>query len=128
MKYRHDWIDETSIEILKHIKSVMKPDSRILISKRFALHALDHYSFSLGEHILRPAIADPATKSAPPPLLPNGGVGGIRPYNMDLTMMIIVNAKERTFSEFKRLGDGAGLKFEKLWNNGESDILEFRLP
>ncbi|KAF9009301.1 S-adenosyl-L-methionine-dependent methyltransferase [Hymenopellis radicata] len=102
----------TSIEILKHIKSVMKPDSRILIS----------------EHILRPAVADPETKSAPAPLLPNGGVGGIRPYNMDLTMMIIVNAKERTFSEFKRLGDGAGLKFEKLWNNGESDILEFRLP
>lgn len=43
-------------------------------------------------------------------------------------MMIIVNAKERTLSEFKKLGDGAGLKFEKLWANGESGVVEFSLP
>ena len=47
---------------------------------------------------------------------------------MDLTMMLVVNAKERTLSQFKRLGEGAGLKFEKVWENGESDLIEFRLP
>lgn len=77
--------------------------------------------------MLRPATSGADYESAPAPLLPNGGVAAIRPYNMDLTMMIIVNAKERTLSEFKKLGEEAGLKFEKLWNNGESDIVEFRL-
>lgn len=37
---------------------------------------------------------------APQPLLPNYGMGNIYQYNMDLNMMSLLNAKERTLQEF----------------------------
>lgn len=41
---------------------------------------------------------------APEPLLPNYGEGRIRQYYLDLDMMVMLNAKERTLDEFVKLG------------------------
>lgn len=41
---------------------------------------------------------------APEPLLPNYGVGRVRPFYQDLNMMSCANAKERTLDEFVGIG------------------------
>lgn len=41
---------------------------------------------------------------APEPLLPNFGYGRVRPYNLDLDMMVALNSRERTLEEFVELG------------------------
>ena len=68
-----------------------------------------------------------AFKQAPEPLLPNYGVGRIRQYNLDLDMMVMVNSQERRLEEFIKLGQEAGLEFVKLWDLGETGVVEFRL-
>jgi hypothetical protein len=84
------------------------------------------------EYILQPANRVPEekalTKQAPEPLLPNYGVGRIRQYNLDLDMMTMLNSEERRLSDFIRLGDAAGLEFVKLWDFGETGLVEYKLP
>jgi len=67
------------------------------------------------------------SKQAPEPLLPNYGVGKVRQYNLDLDMMVMLNSQERYLEEFIKLGEEAGLRFEKLWDVGEMGVIEFRL-
>jgi hypothetical protein len=84
------------------------------------------------EYILQPASRVPEekalTKQAPEPLLPNYGVGRIRQYNLDVDMMTMLNSEERRLSDFIRLGDAAGLEFVKLWDFGETGLVEYKLP
>ena len=84
------------------------------------------------EYILQPANRVPEEKApvkqAPEPLLPNYGVGRIRQYNLDMEVMIVLNSQERRLSEFIKLGEAAGLEFVKLWDLGETGLVEFRLP
>ena len=68
------------------------------------------------------------TKQAPEPLLPNYGVGRIRQYNLDLDMMTMLNSEERRLPDFIRLGKAAGLEFVKLWDFGETGLVEYKLP
>ena len=67
-------------------------------------------------------------KQAPEPLLPNYGAGRIRQYNIDLDMMTMLNSEERQLDGFIRLGEAAGLKYERLWDFGEMGVVEYRLP
>jgi hypothetical protein len=69
----------------------------------------------------------PDSTQAPEPLLPNYGVGKVRQYNLDMTMLLCYNSKERTLQEFVKLGEDAGLKFVKLWEFGELGAVEFGL-
>ncbi|KAI0342293.1 S-adenosyl-L-methionine-dependent methyltransferase [Trametopsis cervina] len=113
----HDWNDERCTDILKLIRKVMKPTSRVLIN----------------EHLLRPAtssydsnttIASPtALKPAPAPLLSNAGRQ--RLYNLDITMLVLLNSKERFAHEYTQIGEKAGLKLEKIWETGDACVLEF---
>ena len=68
------------------------------------------------------------TKQAPEPLLPNYGVGRIRQYDLDLNMMTMLNSEERRLPDFIRLGEAAGLEFVKLWDIGETGVVEYKLP
>ena len=84
------------------------------------------------EYILQHANRVPEGQSnfnqAPEPLLANYGAGRIRQYNLDIDMMTMLNSEERQLDAFVKLGDAAGLKFERLWDFGEMGLVEYRLP
>jgi len=84
------------------------------------------------EYILQPAnrVAEDKApvKQAPEPMLPNYGAGRIRQYSLDIHMMSLFNSQERRLSEFITLGEAAGLEFVKLWDLGETGLVEYRLP
>lgn len=81
------------------------------------------------EYIIQPAcrLSDSLYLQAPEPLLPNYGMGNIRPYNQDVNMLSCFNAGERELSQFINLADKAGLTFTKLWDLLEGGIIEFRI-
>lgn len=112
----HDWPDEACVKILTGVRKAMAPYSRVLVQ----------------EYILQHASRLPDDQSefiqAPQPLLPNYGVGRLRQYNLDIDMMTMLNSEERRLEDFIRLGDEAGLKFEKLWDIGDMGVVEYRLP
>jgi len=84
------------------------------------------------EYIIQPANRVPEekalTKQAPEPLLPNYGAGSIRQYCIDIHIMSMVNSKERRLPDFIKLGGAAGLEFVKLWDLGETGLVEYKLP
>lgn len=43
---------------------------------------------------------------------------------MDMLMMVY-NGRQRTLADFVALGHKAGLRFEKLWGDGDMRIIEF---
>lgn len=67
-------------------------------------------------------------EKAPEPLLPNYGVGRVRPYALDIAMMIMTNSSERRLHDLVKLAEKAGLRFVKLWDLAETSIVEFGLP
>jgi len=112
----HDWPDAEAVTILRNIRSAMARHSRLLIH----------------DYALTPGSRDLEAKSfgadvAPEPLLPNFGNGSIKMYQQDLNMWVTLNAKERTVDEMIALGTGAGLQLEKVYDLGESAVLEFRV-
>ncbi|KAF9544584.1 S-adenosyl-L-methionine-dependent methyltransferase [Agrocybe pediades] len=112
----HDWPDADCIKILSNIRDAMGPNSRILVQEYILQHAN------------RVPDSESAFVQAPAPMLPNYGAGRIRQYNLDLDMMTMLNSEERRLPEFVKLGEAAGLKFEKLWDFGETGLVEYRLP
>ncbi|KIJ99420.1 hypothetical protein K443DRAFT_102209, partial [Laccaria amethystina LaAM-08-1] len=66
-------------------------------------------------------------KPAPEPL-PNYGEGRIRQYNIDIHLMVVLNGMERRLHDFIRLGNEAGLQFERVWDFGDMGAVEYRLP
>nr|P0CT90.1 RecName: Full=3-O-methyltransferase 2; Short=Mtrase 2 [Phanerochaete chrysosporium RP-78] len=108
----HDWPDASCVQILRNVKEAMQPSSRVLIH----------------EYVLQQTTRDDVTvenDSAPEPLLPNYGNGRIRRYYQDITMLLGLNSKERTLQEFIDIGAQAGLKFVKLWDGGQTALVEF---
>jgi hypothetical protein len=59
---------------------------------------------ALEERILSKPGESDGLADAPKPLLPTYGMGNATKYLLDITMMVIANAKERTLDEFKQLG------------------------
>ncbi|ESK85642.1 S-adenosyl-L-methionine-dependent methyltransferase [Moniliophthora roreri MCA 2997] len=100
-----DWPDEESLRILENVRKAMSPNSRLIIH----------------DTVLRPSTSG----SAPSPLLPNWGAAKARTYEMDLIMMNLLGAKARTLDEFKALCEKANLKYERLYEAGETDLVEF---
>jgi len=85
----------------------------------------------IDEFVIRPGYRVPEDEAkftqAPEPLLPNYGKGRIRQYSMDMNMMVMFNTAERTLDDFIKLGGSARLKFVKLWEMGETGLVEFEL-
>ncbi|KAF5372438.1 hypothetical protein D9757_009921 [Collybiopsis confluens] len=109
----HNWPDADAAKILRNIRSVMGPRSRVLLHE-YVLQNLNPAAKS---------IMGPET--APSPLLPNYGGGVMRSHYQDIRMLFVYNAKERTFDEFIELGLSSGLKFEKYWDMGDTSVMEF---
>jgi len=113
----HDWPDHESALILRNVRQALGPHSRVLI-----------HDYVLRELSRKQAEAEASTlgvSTAPEPMLPNFGVGNMRMYQQDLTMLILHNAKERTLKNSLELSTAAGLKLEKVWDFAEACVLEF---
>ncbi|KAI0653061.1 S-adenosyl-L-methionine-dependent methyltransferase [Cubamyces menziesii] len=102
----HNWPDAQCKHILKNLRAAAGPDTKLIIN----------------DTILPLACEDPATTSAEdgptlPPLVPKGsailpnmGNATLSGYLVDISMMTVLNAKERTLEEFKALALSAGWK------------------
>ncbi|EIM90605.1 S-adenosyl-L-methionine-dependent methyltransferase [Stereum hirsutum FP-91666 SS1] len=109
----HDWMKDECLTILRNIRTSAKPSSRLLI-----------HEFVL-QHAVRNRSNQSRVSEAPEPLLPNFGMGRVRLYQQDISMMSNHNSKERTLPEFVEMGEEAGFKFVKLWDGGEASLVEF---
>ncbi|KIK52991.1 hypothetical protein GYMLUDRAFT_49571 [Collybiopsis luxurians FD-317 M1] len=114
-----DWPDEESELILRNVRKAMKPGSRLIIHDTVLREAVRGTS-STGVDGLKVHL-----DTAPEPLLPNYGVARVRTYELDMTMMNLLNAQARTLDEFVVLCKRCGLKFENLYEAGETDLVEF---
>lgn len=73
---------------------------------------------------VRGSSSNSSTKDdAPAPLLPNYGRAASHAHAMDLTMMMMVDGRERTPGEFEVLVRGAGLEVLRIWHGGAGDTL-----
>ncbi|KAL4260401.1 O-methyltransferase COMT-type [Pleurotus pulmonarius] len=111
----HNWGDEHSLTLLKNIRRVMVPGSRMLIDDYLAVH-------------LDPASVEKQHASmarAPRPLSPGFGHGQIRTYTQDFCMLIMCNARERSLEDFIELCAAADLKFVRVWDLAETCLTEF---
>ncbi|KAA1475128.1 S-adenosyl-L-methionine-dependent methyltransferase [Dentipellis sp. KUC8613] len=117
----HDWPDAACVQLLTNVRRIMKPTSRLLIQE-----------YVLTDSVAESTDADqgdpklPGVVDAPKPLLRNYGAGGIRPFLMDLNMMTLNNARERSLEEIIHLGNSAGLEFVKFWDCVEMSIVELK--
>ncbi|KAJ3497647.1 hypothetical protein NLG97_g1741 [Lecanicillium saksenae] len=113
----HDWLDPEACKILSRIAAAMTSSSKLLIC----------------EHIVLPSFPQPDQSglkddvlSAPAPLLPNWGASFTS--RLDLQVLAVLNARQRTEDEFAKLVAAAGLVISNVWRNmGDETIVECRL-
>ncbi|KAI0761037.1 S-adenosyl-L-methionine-dependent methyltransferase [Trametes elegans] len=93
----HDWQDEDARNILRLVRGGAGPNTKLLIGDMLLPYACD---------------ADDSVSFAPKgsPLLPNLGVANMHGYMIDVLMMGMFGAKERTVDEMKELALSAGWK------------------
>ncbi|KAG1828530.1 O-methyltransferase-domain-containing protein [Suillus variegatus] len=113
----HNWDDHESTIILSNIRKALGPNSRVLIH--------DYVLCQLSRKQAVIEASEFGVVSAPEPLLANFGVGNMRSYQQDMTMLFVYNAKERTLQDFLALATAARLKLEKVWDLAESCVLEY---
>ncbi|KAJ7460725.1 S-adenosyl-L-methionine-dependent methyltransferase [Mycena latifolia] len=131
----HAFQEAQCVTILRGIRTAMKPGSRVLIHE-YALQTAgsrdDTNDGQLGRELLpngagstkATATAARQLARAPAPLLSNYGEGRIRQYYLDVSLMVLTNAKERTLDEYVRLGAAAGLRFVRVWAFGDMSGVE----
>ncbi|KAI0917518.1 hypothetical protein AcW1_007303 [Taiwanofungus camphoratus] len=95
----HDWGDERCVDILRAIRSVLSPHSRVLI---------------IGE-VMNTTLGCPEIASAPYPLLANYGTFARYAHHLGLAMMGVFNGAERTPNELRALAERAGLEVTCIW-------------
>jgi 2-polyprenyl-3-methyl-5-hydroxy-6-metoxy-1,4-benzoquinol methylase len=129
----HNWPDAETILILKSVRRAISPKSRVLIRKYLILSLATILPLIIvDDYVMQPLnrTHDSQAKNtgleiAPAPLLPTFGSGLIRLHSQDVLMLNIYNAKERTISEVTDLAREADLTLEKIWDLGETSVLEF---
>ncbi|KAG1882211.1 S-adenosyl-L-methionine-dependent methyltransferase [Suillus subluteus] len=112
----HNWQDRDATTILRNIRKVMGPNTRLLIHDCVLLRTLQE-----------PGIGTDGLSMAPEPMLPNFGAGTHRSYQMDMTMWLVLNSKERTLDELKILGASVGLVLSQVYDLVETMVMEFRI-
>ncbi|KAF8889036.1 S-adenosyl-L-methionine-dependent methyltransferase [Infundibulicybe gibba] len=112
----HAWHDPGALVILKNIRKAMRRDSKLLI------HEFVCPSPCSGGRDLSLSSTQHASKTSryqvPVPNLL---------YNMDMTMLVMVNSKERTLADFINLGMMADLELREITDFAEMHLLEFRV-
>jgi len=83
----------------------------------------DEYIVQHANRVHTKAVTQP---QAPEPLLANYGAGRLRQYNLDMVVLSLLNARERTLEDLVKLGQAADLRFVKLWDFGEMAAVEYR--
>ncbi|KAI0682005.1 S-adenosyl-L-methionine-dependent methyltransferase [Earliella scabrosa] len=100
----HNWADEPCKKILSNLRAAAAPETNLIIVDQILPLACR----------TDPQATDGTTQTAlvPPdsPLLPNLGKALVGGYHFDLTMMTMMNGKERTAQEFVELARSAGWK------------------
>ncbi|KAG2069142.1 S-adenosyl-L-methionine-dependent methyltransferase [Suillus decipiens] len=133
----HDWPDSESTTILRNIRKVMGPNSRVLIHDCVLFHPIEESGVETLE-----------VNKAPEPMLLNFGAGNNTAYQIDMTMWLLFNGKERTLKELKAIGQvhfiseclamidslrftihraSAGLAVTKVYDLAGSMAVEFRI-
>ncbi|KXN90283.1 Sterigmatocystin 8-O-methyltransferase [Leucoagaricus sp. SymC.cos] len=108
----HDWPESDCLKILKNVRQAANSLSKLLIHEYVLQHLVrkdDHTGF----------------EQASEPLLPNYGMGCLRLYQQDINMMTLGGSKERTLEEFIDMAKKCGFAFVKLWDSGETAVVEF---
>ncbi|KAI0359496.1 S-adenosyl-L-methionine-dependent methyltransferase [Trametes cingulata] len=95
----HDWQDEDCRNILSRLRSAAGPNTKLLIGDMLLPYACD---------------SEDAFVKEDSPLLPNLGVANIHGYLIDIMMMGMFGAKERTVKEMSELALSAGWKIETI--------------
>ncbi len=73
-------------------------------------------------------LGDPYAAAAPEPLLANYGVHGRHGHALDMSMLTLMNGKERTAGEHREIFGRAGLRMVKVWEcRSALSIIECRL-
>ncbi|EIW77519.1 S-adenosyl-L-methionine-dependent methyltransferase [Coniophora puteana RWD-64-598 SS2] len=114
----HNWTDNDVRRILTNVRKAMGAHSRLLIQE-----------YSLAPQNRKRGAGEAARygiQQAPEPLLPNFGWGASRRHNLDFTMQLTFNAKERTVGELIELASSAELAFVKFLDLGTASVLEFQ--
>ncbi|KAG1813517.1 S-adenosyl-L-methionine-dependent methyltransferase [Suillus subaureus] len=110
----HNWQDRDAMTILRNIRKAMGPNSRVLIHDCVLLRT-----------VREPEFGTDGLSTAPEPMLPNFGAGTHRSYQMDMTMWLVHNSKERTLDEMKILGASVGLVLIQVYDLVETMLMEF---
>ncbi|KAI0350580.1 S-adenosyl-L-methionine-dependent methyltransferase [Trametes cingulata] len=104
----HNWPDAQCVKIMKNLRAAAGPDTRLLIHEIILLHAcVDPSDAEDG------AGQDEEVPTSSP-LLPNLGKASSGVYQLDLTMMAMMDARERTLAELRALALEAGWRVEKV--------------
>ncbi|KAG2070682.1 S-adenosyl-L-methionine-dependent methyltransferase [Suillus decipiens] len=107
----HDWPDSESTTILRNIRKVMGPNSRVLINDCILFHPVEE-----------PGIETIEISKAPEPMLSNFGVGNLTAYQQDMAMWLLFNSKERTLNEAS-----AGLVITEVYDLVGTIVVELRI-
>lgn len=126
----HNMTNESALKVLANIQKAMGPSSRILISQSSCQWIVKEIHFCTDEYRIQSTSRVPHNEKviqAPAPLLPNFGVGRIRTHYLDMTMMVLFNSEERTLEDYIELVEMSGLNLVKVWDLGETILLELAL-
>lgn len=112
----HNWNDTMACKILKNLTAAMSANSKVLVC----------------EHVLVPVYASQQARNeaddstalfAPEPLLANWGASFTS--RLDMQVLAILNARQRTKADFEKLFVSAGLRLSQVWRNmGDETIFE----
>ncbi|RPD72283.1 O-methyltransferase [Lentinus tigrinus ALCF2SS1-7] len=108
----HNWPDKESHDILVHLRKAAGPHTKLLVVDNLLPYAcLDENNEISGED------SEGAVRSLVPdgsPLLPNLGRASANGYLLDIKMLGVLNAKERTYREMDELLRSAGWQISRV--------------
>jgi len=97
----HDWPHAEAAQILKRLRDVAKPDTKVVILDQVVPYTC-------------PVEDDTITGKIPDVLKGNMAVGGGMSYATDIQMLNIQNSQERTTGEWADLAKASGFKVESI--------------
>ncbi|KAK7021286.1 hypothetical protein VNI00_017461 [Paramarasmius palmivorus] len=89
-----------------NVRNAMKPGSRVVIQEVVVRKALTSEGAAKGRW-------------------PSWGPSEVHMYELDILMMELYDAKERTLEEFVELGTQSGLEFKEMYPAGDMALIEF---
>jgi len=113
----HDWSDEYALKILKHLRDVAKPETRVI-----CMDSIVPYACRISDGHDVGGIPGATPVQAPEPLLPNWGPVNGMPYHSDVIMMLACNSLERTIGQFDELFRSAGWKIINVGRGKSSEL------